>query len=435
MSEPPHPVDAAILAVGTELLSTSRVDTNSLYITGVLNEIGIPVAYKSVVGDNRQELAAQIAHALHRHRVLILTGGLGPTDDDLTREVVATHFGLAMHEDAAIVESIQKRFANRGWRMPEVNRRQAQVPEGAVVLANPNGTAPGLWIERDGLHIAMLPGPPREMKPMMDGEVRRRLSAVAGATRLLRREMRIAGGGESAVEEKVQPVYSRWLSQTPPIETTILASVGLVELHLSLATANHAAGHEALDAAVAQIEAVLGTDVVSIGGASLEAVVGDLLKARGWHIAMGESCTGGLATAMLTDIAGSSAYVDRTIVAYSNEAKIELLGVPASLIESHGAVSEPVAEAMAAGARDRARVEVGVGITGIAGPSGGSPEKPVGTVCIAAVVNRASRVRTFRFPGGRELIRTLSANAALDMVRRMLLENPANSETRTAKSE
>jgi nicotinamide-nucleotide amidase len=165
----------------------------------------------------------------------------------------------------------------------------------------------------------------------------------------------------------------------------------------------------------------MGRDVVSVGGALLEAVVGDLLKARGWRIAMAESCTGGLATALLTDIAGSSAYVDRTIVAYSNEAKVELLAVPVSLIEAHGAVSEPVAEAMAAGARTGARVEVGVGITGIAGPLGGSPEKPVGTVCIAAVVGETSRVRTFRFPGGRELVRMLSANAALDMVRRMLL--------------
>jgi competence/damage-inducible protein CinA-like protein len=422
VSDPSRPSDAAIIAVGSELLTTSRVDTNSLYISGVLNELGIAVAYKAVVGDNREELAAQIAHALNRHAVLILTGGLGPTDDDLTREVVAAHFGLTMHEDPAIVAAIEKRFAARGWPMPEVNRRQAQVPEGAVVLANPNGTAPGLWIERHGLCVALLPGPPREMKAMMDGEVRSRLSPVAGSIRLLRRQIRVAGRGESAVEEMVQPVYSQWLKQTPPIETTILASVGQVELHLSLRTSDSAKGDEALDAAVAQIEAVMGLDIVSAQGASLEAVVGDLLKARGWRIAMGESCTGGLATTLLTDVAGSSAYVDRTVVAYSNEAKIELLGVPASLIETHGAVSEPVAEAMARGARELSRVEVGVGITGIAGPGGGTPEKPVGTVCIA-VVGPTTRVRTLRFPGARDMVRGLSANTAIDMVRRMLLES------------
>ncbi len=423
MNGPSRPLDAAIIAVGSELLATSRVDTNSLYISGVLNELGIAVAYKTVVGDHREELAAQIGHALNRHPILILTGGLGPTDDDLTREVVAAHFGLPMHEDSAIVAAMEKRFAARGWRMPEVNRRQAQVPEGAAVLANPNGTAPGLWIERDGVHVAMLPGPPREMKPMMDGEVRKRLSPLAGAVRLLRRQIRIAGRGESAVEEMVQPVYSRWLEQVPPIETTILASVGQVELHLSLRTSDYPKGNEALDAAVVQIESVMGLDVVSTLGASLEAVVGDLLKARGWRIAMGESCTGGLATTLLTDVAGSSAYVDRTIVAYSNDAKTELLGVPAALIDAHGAVSEPVAEAMARGARDLSRVDIGVGITGIAGPGGGTPEKPVGTVCIAAVASPARRVRTFRFPGGRDMVRSLSATAALDMVRRMLLKS------------
>jgi nicotinamide-nucleotide amidase len=422
VSEPSRPVDAAIIAVGSELLTTSRVDTNSLYISGVLNELGIAVAYKAVVGDHREELAAQIAHALNRHPVLILTGGLGPTDDDLTRDVVAAHFQLAMHEDPAIVAAMEKRFAARGWRMPDVNRRQAQVPEGADVLANPNGTAPGLWIERGGAYVALLPGPPREMKPMMDGEVRRRLLPVAGSVRLLRRHIRTAGRGESAVEEMVQPVYSLWLKQTPPIETTILASVGQVELHLSIRTSDISKGEAALDAAVDQIVGVMGLDIVSLHGASLEAVVGDLLKAKGWRIAMGESCTGGLATTLLTDVAGSSAYVDRTVVAYSNESKIELLGVPASLIEAHGAVSEPVAEAMARGARDRSRVDVGVGITGIAGPGGGTPEKPVGTVCIAAVAGPATRVRTLRFPGDREMVRALSATLALDMVRRMLLE-------------
>jgi len=414
-------VDAAIIAVGSELLTPHKVDTNSLFITQVLNDLGIAVAYKAIVGDNRAELAAQFAHGLARHQVLILTGGLGPTDDDLTREVVAGHLGLTMDEDPAIVDAIERRFAARGWKMPAVNRRQALVPRGATVLANPNGTAPGLWIEHDGAAIALLPGPPREMKPMMDGEVRTRLAPFAGLVRLHRRVIRVSGRGESAVEEMVQPIYSGWLHQSPPIETTILAGLGQVELHLLTQATDVDGAAIALDAAVNQITTVMAADVVSVDGRELEAVVGDLLRQRRWHVALAESCTGGLATSRLTDIPGSSDYVERSVVAYSNRSKVELLGVSDALIAEHGAVSEPVAVAMATGIRDRAGADVGVGITGIAGPGGGSEHKPVGTVCIA-VAGRDTRVRTFRFPGGREMVKALSANTAIDMLRRVLLE-------------
>lgn len=414
-------VDAAIIAVGSELLTPHKVDTNSLFITQVLNDLGIAVAYKAIVGDNRAELAAHVAHAVARHKVLILTGGLGPTDDDLTREVVAGQLGLTMDEDPAIVDAIERRFAARGWKMPAVNRRQALVPRGATVLANLNGTAPGLWIEHDGAAIALLPGPPREMKPMMDGEVRTRLAPVAGLVRLHRRVIRVSGRGESAVEEMVQPIYSGWLDQSPPIETTILAGLGQVELHLLTRASGADRAAIALDAAVTQIATVMGPDVVSVDGRELEAVVGDLLRERRWHVALAESCTGGLATSRLTDIPGSSDYVERSVVVYSNRSKVELLGVGEELMAEHGAVSEPVAVAMATGIRDRARADVGVGITGIAGPGGGSERKPVGTVCIA-VAGRDTRVRTFRFPGGREMVKALSANTAIDMLRRLLLE-------------
>jgi nicotinamide-nucleotide amidase len=413
-------LSAAIIAVGSELLTPEKSDTNSLYVTRVLNDLGIAVAYKAIVGDNRGELTSHVAHALARHRVLILTGGLGPTDDDLTREVVAAHLGLPLEEDAAIVDGIERRFAARGWKMPAVNRRQAQVPRGATVLANPHGTAPGLWIVHGHAAIALLPGPPREMKPMMDGEVRDRLAALAGDVRLYRRLIRVAGKGESAVEEIVQPIYSRWLDQRPAIETTILAGLGLVELHLVVQSADAAAANEALNLAVAELTAALGPDVISTDGAVLEAVVGAQLRSRGWWVAFAESCTGGLATSRMTDIPGSSEYVERSVVAYSNRAKVELLGVPEGLIKQHGAVSEEVALAMASGIRTRAGVDVGVGITGIAGPGGGSEQKPVGTVCIAVDVG-STRVRTFRFPGGREMVKGLSANWAIDMVRRALL--------------
>ena len=412
---------AAIIAVGSELLTPEKTDTNSLYITQVLNDLGIAVAFKAIVGDNRDELTAHVAHALSRHRVLILTGGLGPTDDDLTREVVAAHLNLPLEEDPSIVVTMEKRFAARGWKMPANNRRQAQVPRGATVLANPHGTAPGLWIEHGDAVIALVPGPPREMKPMIDGDVRTRLAARAGDVRLHRRMLRVSGKGESMVEEIVQPIYSRWLTDQPPIETTILASLGQVELHLVTQSRDDAAANAALDRAVAQLATALGADLVSTDGTTLEAVVGHLLRSRGWWVALAESCTGGLATSRLTDVPGSSEYVERSVVAYSNRAKIELLDVPERLIAEHGAVSEPVALAMAAGMRKRAGVNVGVGITGIAGPGGGTEQKPVGTVCIA-VDGRTSRVRTFKFPGGREMVKAISANWAIDMLRRHLLE-------------
>ena len=411
---------AAILAVGSELLTPHKTDTNSLYVTEVLNDLGIAVVCKQIIGDSRAELTEHVAHALSSHPVLILTGGLGPTDDDITREVVAAHLQLPLDEDPSIIDAMEKRFAARGWKMPAVNRRQAQVPRGAVVLANPHGTAPGLWIDHGDRAIALLPGPPREMKPMMDGEVRRRLAERAGRVRLHRRLVRVSGKGESAVEEIVQPIYSQWLRQSPPIETTILAGLGQVELHLVTQTADAAAATDRLTSAVAQLAAALGPDLVSTDGAVLEAVVGELLRSRGWWVGFAESCTGGLATSRLTDIPGSSDYVERSVVVYSNRSKVELLGVPEALIAQHGAVSEPVALAMAAGIRARAGVQVGVGITGIAGPGGGSEQKPVGTVCIA-VDGGVPKVRTFRFPGGREMVKAMAANWAIDMLRRYLI--------------
>lgn len=401
------------------MLTPTRIDTNSLYITELLNGIGIDVLAKSIVGDDRAELEAQFAQALARVDLVVFTGGLGPTEDDLTREVVAEHLQLPMTEAPAILESIQRRFAARGWKMPEVNRKQAMVPRGALVLDNPNGTAPGLWLEVEGKGVALLPGPPREMRPMIERLIAERLHPRSGGTRVLRRVIKIAGRGESVVEEKTQPVYSTWRTGTHPIDTTILAMPGQVELHLSTRGIDIPAMEGGLDRAVEQIARLLGVDIFSTDKHTLEEVVGELLRARGWRIALAESCTGGLATSRLTDVAGSSDYVERSVVAYSNRSKIELLGVSPALIEAHGAVSEPVAEAMATGVRDRAGVDVGVGITGIAGPGGGTEQKPVGTVCIAVTAPGTHHVKTYRFPpGGREHIKAFAAFTAIDQVRR-----------------
>ena len=418
---------AAILAVGSELLTSGRIDSNSLVITDALNAVGIDVMFKAVVGDDRAELAAAFQHALARVDLVIFTGGLGPTEDDVTREAVAMQLGLPLHEDATITDAIRRRFEQRGWKMPEINRRQAMVPETAVVLPNPHGTAPGLWIEARGKCIALLPGPPREMKPMLAQVVEQRLRARTGGVKLQRRVLKIAGRSESRVEELTQPVYSGWRNETPPIETTILAAPGQIELHLSARGDDEALLSAALDGAEAAIRQILPHDVFSSDGRSLEEVAGALLRDRGLKIALAESCTGGLATSRLTDVSGSSAYVDRAVVTYSNTAKTELLGVPADLIATHGAVSEPVAAAMAAAVRERAGVDVGVGITGIAGPTGGSEAKPVGMVCIAVAFETVAG-RTFKFPGNRELIKVFAAFTAIDMVRRALLGAAPNAD-------
>jgi nicotinamide-nucleotide amidase len=353
---------------------------------------------------------------------VLLTGGLGPTDDDVTREVVAGVLGLPFTEDPAIVATIERRFARRRMRMPENNRRQAQVPRGALVLDNPNGTAPGLYIAHDAKVVVLLPGPPRELQPMMARLSEGLLGARAGGERSYTTSAFVTGRSESHVEEAIQPIYSRWYDATPPIQTTILAAPGQIEIHLTLRSADPGAARARLDEARDAIAAALGDAVFSTDGRFLEEVVGDLLKARGLTMAAAESCTGGLLLSRVTDVPGSSAYVRGGVVAYSNDLKTAFVDVPADVIAQQGAVSEPVASAMASGARTRLGADIGVGITGIAGPEGGTPEKPVGTVAIAvAGPGGAGQVRTFSFPGGRAQVKYQSAQAALDMVRRGML--------------
>jgi len=413
---------AAILAVGSELLTPLRIDTNSLYVTEQLNALGIDVVFKAVIGDSRDELAHAVRQSIGRVDLLVLSGGLGPTDDDVTRDAVADVLARPMREDPGITERIRQRFESRGWTMPEINRRQAMVPHGAEVLPNPNGTAPGLWIEHEHGVVVLLPGPPRELQPMLTGLIDARLRERSGATTLRRRVIRITGKTESHTDEALQHLYAEWNGAVPPISATILAALGQIELHLSGCCDGAERIVAALEDAVAKVQHVLGLDAYSVDGRSLEAVVGDLLAERGLRIAAAESCTGGLITSRLTDVPGSSRYVDRSVITYSDESKTELLGVPKDLIAVHGAVSEPVAQAMADGIFRSARVDVGVGVTGIAGPGGGTAAKPVGMVCVAAVTSSARRVRTARFIGGREQVKFQASQAALDMVRRMLLD-------------
>ena len=421
---------AEIIAVGTELLTPFRSDTNSLFLTAGLNELGIVVRRKSIVGDHVEDLAATVQAAFARVDLVVICGGLGPTEDDLTRETVARVLDRTLQEDPAILERLQARFTRRGWTMPDNNRRQARVPSGAVVLANPRGTAPGLWMEHDGRVVVLLPGPPRELEPMFTELVQGRLAARATARRLYRRLLRVAGRGESHVEERAQPVYERWRQAEPAVETTVLASPGLVELHLSTRADSEPAAAAVLDGAAGELAEALGNHLFSTDGRSLPEVVGALLARGGLRAAVGESCTGGLVMARLVDVPGSSAYLDAGVVAYSNAVKQAVLGVAPAVLEDHGAVSEAVALAMAEGARRVGGADLGVGVTGVAGPGGGTEAKPVGTVCIAVVgPGTAEAATTVRLPGDRAMVRGQAARIALDLLRRALLRGAGERET------
>ena len=407
--------DAEIVAVGSELLTPHRIDTNSLFLTARLNEIGVVVRKKVVIGDSQDDLAVEVRDALARVDLVVLTGGLGPTADDVTRDVVARVLGRQLHADDAILERIRQRFERRGVPMPDINRRQAMVPHGATVLPNPNGTAPGLWLEADDRIVILLPGPPREMKPMVDAEVLPRLGGRTGAVRLARRVIKTTGRSESQIEEVAFPIYSRLGEPGAQVETTILATPGQIELHLAARGTDDPLLARVLDDGVARLRDALGGVVFSLDGRTLEHVVGDALRASGRTIAAAESCTGGLLLGRLTDMPGSSAWVVGGVVAYDNAVKVRDLAVPADLLAAHGAVSEPVAVAMAEGIRAKFLADVGVGITGIAGPDGGTPAKPVGTVVVAVAMGHTA-VRTFMFPGDRESVRRHATSAALKLV-------------------
>ncbi len=408
---------AETIAVGSELLALGRSDTNSGVIAGRLASLGIDVVARSIVGDHLGHLEIAVRTALQRADVVVLTGGLGPTDDDLTRQAVAAALGRGMHEDDVQAERIADRFRRRGLAMPDINRRQAMLIDGAVRLDNPNGTAPGQWIDVGGQALALLPGPPREMGPMLDALVAGQLGARGGEERTYSRGLKIAGRSESAVEATLQPLYAQWRATAPALDATILAALGRIELHVFLRSRDRARAEARLDSAVADAAAALGPAVYTTDDESLEDVAGRLLREAGWRVAVAESCTGGMLAARLTDVAGSSAWVDGGVVVYSNALKTQLADVPAGLIVEHGAVSEPVALALAAGVRVRCGTEVGIGITGIAGPGGGTEAKPVGTVFIALHTPALVACRQAHFLGDRAVVRQQSVSAALDMLR------------------
>ncbi|MCU1228924.1 MAG: CinA-like protein [Acidobacteria bacterium] len=407
---------AAIIAVGSEMLGPTRVDTNSLKIAAALERFGVSLARKSVIRDDRGELADEIRFALAHSDFVITSGGLGPTADDLTREALADALGLTMEVDASIIARIEERFRARGWTMPEVNKRQANVFVGQMTLTNERGTAPGFHLIVDGKDIWVFPGVPHELEWMVATYLVPWLEARSDGRARHKRVLKISGMTESGVEEKLAPFYEAHRDE--PL--TILASGGQIELHL-FADGEEAEARALIAAREAEVRALFGERIFGGDDDSLESVIGALLTARGETLSTAESCTGGLLSSRITDIAGSSAYFMGGAVCYTADAKVALAGVDRELIRAHGEVSEEVARAMAEGIRARFGTTYGVAITGIAGPGGGSAEKPVGTVHIAVAGPSATKHRKFLWQGPRTIVKWFSTQSALDVLRLLIV--------------
>jgi nicotinamide-nucleotide amidase len=413
-------VDAAIIAVGSELLTPQRSDTNSLYLTGQLNALGVEVRYKCVTGDDRAMLAAAVGFALERHGLVILTGGLGPTEDDVTRDAVAAALGRPLVFRQDLCDAIEQRFRARGRVMAENNKRQAYVIQDAEVLANPVGTAPGLWVDAAGKTVILLPGPPAELQPIFENEclprLRRRLPPLVIRSRCYR----VTGMTESDLDALIAPVYTRF---TNPV-TTVLASAGDIQVHLRARCATAEEAERRLAEAGDPIAQLLGARLYSTNGDSLETVIGHLLRQRRATLAIAESLTGGQLGQRITSVPGSSDYFLGGFLTYSDRMKSELLGVDPQLLAQHTAVSAEAARAMAEGALARTGADYALATTGEAGP-GSNTGAPPGTVFLGlAVRGEPATAQRMTMPGDRNRVRGFTVNAALDLLRRRLLALP-----------
>jgi len=410
---------AEVIAIGSELLGPSRVDSNGSFLARRLGAQGIALAFRTIVGDDPADLRAAVSTALGRADVVIATGGLGPTVDDLTREAVSEALGLPLREDPALLRGLEERFARHGLSMPPRNRRQAMVPEGASVIPNRHGTAPGLLIRTAaGRLLALLPGVPVEMERMVEETL---LGALgASEDRFATRIFKVSGLTESETDRRLQPAHAA----AGGVEWTILAAPGQVEIHLRerVPPGARAAGIERLDAAIAE---ALGDHLFGRDAETLEGVVAAALGARGESVAAAESVTGGGVARLLTSIPGASRWFLGGAVAYTDGAKRALLGVDAAMLATHGAVSEPVARAMAEGIRTRLGATWGVATTGYAGPEGGGPDQPPGTVHVAVAGPRLVEHRTWRVPGPRLVVQERTVRSAIDLLRRALMQAAA----------
>ena len=412
---------AEIIAVGSELLTPFRQDTNSLFLTEQFNGLGVTVVFKTIVGDRMAHLAQAVSIALGRTDIVCVMGGLGPTEDDLTREAVGEALGVRVRRNGDLLAALYKRFAERRSSMPGNNSKQADVIDGAEVLPNANGTAPGQWLDIVvGEHrklVILLPGPPSELKPLFIAECLPRLKTALPPRHIARRVLKMAMLPESEVDARLAPIYTRFND----VETTILAHVGEVQLHLQCAKTILEVAQARVQELASRVEEEMEDDIFSSNGESLEQIVLYYLEIRGATVALAESCTGGMVAQRLTSVAGSSRSFLGGAVVYSDALKTEFADVPEELIEEKGAVSREVAEALAHGIRRRTQATLGVGITGIAGPTGGSDTKPVGLVYIALDDGKEISVCEKKFRGDRERVRWLATQQALDMIRRKFM--------------
>lgn len=405
-----------IIAIGSELLTPQRVDTNSLYLTEQLNALGVEVVTKSVIGDDRDRLADAVRRAVSRSGLVILTGGLGPTEDDVTREAVAAALDRGQKYHSEIADQIEQRFRQMGRKMAEINRRQAFIIEGAAILPNDRGTAPGQWIEESDHVVVLLPGPPNELKAMFLRQCLPRLARIVPKQVIQSIVMRVAGMPESDLDQLISPVYKKYEN---PV-TTILAAAGDIQVHLRAQCATEGEAQALLAEVAGPIELLLGDRIYSRNGDPLEATVGEMLRKQASTLAVAESCTGGLLAERITSVPGSSDYFAGGFVTYTRRMKTELLGVSEQLLEERGAVSAETAEAMAAGARRRTSATYALAITGIAGPGTGGENAPVGLVYTAVADAAGCRVAHRQFLGDRQRIRQFSVQMAMDLLRRRI---------------
>jgi nicotinamide-nucleotide amidase len=411
-------VKAAIIAVGSEMLGPTRVDTNSLKVTAALEDFAVPVVHKSVVGDVLRDLVDEIRYSLERADILILSGGLGPTEDDMTRDALVEAFGLKMEIDQSIVDRIEERFKARGWKMPEVNKRQANVFPGQTTLRNERGTAPGFFLEVKGKNIWVFPGVPHELEWMIATYLAPWLEKKSGGRARQRRVLKIVGVTESAVEERLKPYYDAHNHE--PL--TILATGGQIELHL-VGDGNSSDAKAAIAAREKELTAIFGDKIFGFDSDTLESVFGRMLIERHATVSVAESCTGGLLSSRITDVPGSSAYYMGGAVVYTADAKMFIAGVDPALIQEFGEVSEQVAVDLAKGVRRRFHTTYGIGVTGIAGPGGGTEAKPVGTVHIAVANDSRYEHRKLFWPTTRSLFKWFTTNSALDLLRLFILRS------------
>ncbi len=405
-----------ILAVGSELLTPHFQDTNSLFLTKRLNDLGLDIHFKTIVGDQWDDLCLAFKQAIERTDFVIAIGGLGPTKDDRTREALASVLGRKLVFRKDLLKTIAGRFDRRQMKMPAINKKQAYIIKDSVVLINIKGTAPGLWVESGSKIVILLPGPPHEIRPMFENYVWPRLQAFQ-KNYIYRRVIKTTGLTESKIESRLVDIYP----QIPDVQLTTLAQPGQIEIHLkSISDRSLSQAKQKVDRAIKLICDVIKKAFYTTEGEELEEVVGKFLKKKRQTLAVAESCTGGLLGHRITNVPGSSGYFCQGILAYSNQAKINLLGVPSEIIESHGAVSPQVAQAMATGIRVSADATYGLSITGIAGPSGGTKEKPVGLVYTALAYNQGVLVKKNLFLGNRNAIKFQSTQKALDMLRQFL---------------